>query len=667
LLKNLVYKILFVILFFNCTLYAKKELIESQPEILFQYDKLIKSHEDLALQVEFNKAVLQLEKQNYNDAIEILKRTSAVLPVPSYLNIGIAYYKLDSIDNAIVYLNKIYENEASATDNTYSYMSACFYLYQISKDNKYLDTIVKVAKRFKKLSEHSKRMLADTYIILKEYRKSLKVLDKMDFAMDLKKALIHIKLKNYEKANILLQKAQEETVNPNTLNQILWFRVFLDLKSNNIERLRENLDNITERKSIFKSNQDLPLEIYFNQNKYTPKQYLNFVTKFSPDRKMDFIFYFAPFIFSDSQEVIYDSSKGFIFNSRDNLSNLESMVEYNAKFLKLVKEDPIVRVTQLKKLLTTDNKSYIYYNLALSYAHISDFNNAFKYFQKAYKLNPGNKLYAAMTLITAKRLKIKLKDKDYIDNVIRTKEGMYNYFGKELYKLFLNPEYAFDLKTNNYKNTIFYKALDYLKKLNDGKATVDHPLLSKHFKDPLTYLMRLVYRKKGESSYSYYSRLQDTIPLSINNNFLEGPLIITQYYVDVLKSLGLLKKADLNINGKNTPSYLRTKALRDLHFNKPDESIKTLEYLQKEYGLEDRYTMYMLVAALLDAGRYNDASVQISLIKAILNDKDADFLTAVQLIQDLKFSSAKQFISEPYLDSLIDFKLVGFDEYLESL
>ena len=77
--------------------------------------------------------------------------------------------------------------------------------------------------------------------------------------------------------------------------------------------------------------------------------------------------------------------------------------------------------------------------------------------------------------------------------------------------------------------------------------------------------------------------------------------------------------------------------------------------------------MYLMVAALLEAGRYNDASVQISLIKVILNDHDADFLTAIQLIQELKIPSAKQFLIQPYLDSLIDFKIVGFEEYLESL
>jgi tetratricopeptide (TPR) repeat protein len=665
--KNLVYKIVLVSTLLCSTLYAKKDLIESQPEILFQFDKLKKSQENLSLQVDFNKAVLLLSKNQYKRSIEIFEKTAKILEVPSFLNIGIAYYKLNSIDNAIVYLNKIYENELNANDNTFSYISSCYYLYQISKDNKYLDTIIKVTKKFKNLSEHSKRMLADTYIILKEYNKSLKVLNSMDYALDLKKALLHLKLKNYKEADILLKRAKETTVNPNTLNKVLWFSVFTDLKSNNLEQLKDNLDLINENKQTFKTNIELPLEIYFNKNKYTPKEYLNSVVNFKSQRKVDFIYYFAPFIFSDTQEIIYDSAKGFLFNSEDNINSLNEMVEYNAKFLEIVKDDPILRVVKLKKLLKKDTKSYVYYNLGLSYAQINDFHNAYKYFEKAYKLNPGNKLYASMSLITAKNLKIKVKDKDYIETTIKSKKGLYNYFGKELYKLFINPEYKIEYKALSYENTIFYKAIGFLQKLEEGVSLSSHPLLNEYHKDPLIYLIRLVQREKNENDFAYYSRLQDNIPLNLNNNFLEGPLIVTKYYVDILKGLGLFANADLKMTTKHSPSYLRTKALTDLHFNASDETIKILEYLQIEYNLEDKYSMYLMVAALLESGRYNDASVQISLIKAILNDSGADFLTAVQLIQDLKISSAKRYIVEPYLDSLIDFKLIGFDEYLESL
>ena len=664
---NLVYKIVLISTLLGSTLYAKKDLIESQPEIIFQFDKLKKSQKNLSLQVDFNKAVLLLSKNEYKKSIEIFERTAKILEIPSYLNIGIAYYKLNSIDNAIVYLNKIFENDLNANDHTFSYISSCYYLYQISKDNKYLDTIIKVTKKFKNLSEHSKRMLADTYIILKEYKESLKVLDSMEYALDLKKALLYLKLQDYKQASIFLKKAKENTVNPNILDKVLWFSVYTDLKSNNLEQLKDNLDLVNKHRHTFKANLELPLEIYFNKNKYTPKEYLDSVVNFKAQRKIDFIYYFAPFIFSDTQEIIYDSAKGFLFNSLDNINSLSEMVEYNAKFLEIVKDDPILRVIKLKKLLKKDTKSYVYYNLGLSYAQINDFHNAYKYFEKAYKLNPGNKLYASMTLITAQNLRIKISDKEYIENTIKSNEGLYNYFGKELYKLFISPEYKTSYKILTYENTVFYKALDFLKKVKASSRVDNHSFLEEYHKDPLIYLIRLVQRKKSENDFSYYSRLQDNIPLTLNNNFLEGPLIITKYYVDVLKGLGLFAKADLRMSTKHSPSYLRTKALTDLHFDASNETIKTLEYLQKEYKLEDKYSMYLMVAALLESGRYNDASVQISLIKAILNDSGADFLTAVQLIQELKISSAKQYLLEPYLDSLIDFKLIGFDKYLESL
>ena len=664
---KLLYKILLSTFAFNTILYVKADVLESQPEIIFQFEKLNKTQENLALQVDFNKAVLHLSKNEYNEAIDLFKKTAKILEIPSYLNIGIAYYKLNSVDNAIVYLNKIYEKEENSKIHTFSYMSACFYLYQISKDNKYLDTIVKISKKFTDLSEHSKRMLADTYIILKEYENALSVLETMDYAMDLKKALIYIKLKDYEKANLLLKKAKENNVNPNTIDKILWFQSFTNLKLNNLEQLKESLDEINTRKNTFKANSELPLEIYFNQNKYTSKQYLDSVLKFDESRKIDFIYYFAPFIFSDSQEIIYDSQKGFIYNQKENIVNLEEMVEYNAKILKIVKDDPIIRVVELKKMLTKDTKSYIFYNLALSCAQINDFNNAFKYFEKAYKLNPGNKLYSTMYLITANRLNIKIQDKDYIETTIKNDNGLYNYFGKEIYKLFINSLFTFADKPLNYESTIFYKAIDFLKAMNENKDISNHMLLDEHFKDPLTFLIRLIQRKENENDFSYFARLQDSIPLTLNDSFLEGPLVITRYYIDILKALGILPNADLRISGGNSPSYLRTTALGDLYLGSPDETIKTLEYLQSEYKLEDKYTMYLIVAALLEAGRYNDASLQISLIKAILNDQDADFLTAVQLIQELKISSAKQFLNNPYFDSLIDFKLIGFDEYLESL
>ncbi len=664
---NSFFKILLLFFIIN-TLNAKEDLIESQPQIIFQYDKLKQYQDNFALQVEFNKAVLLLQREEYEKAIELFLNTSEIIETPSFLNIGIAYYKLNSIDKAVIYLNKIFENPANKSDNSYSYMASCYYLYQISKDQMYLDEIIKLAGKFKNLSEHSKKLVVDTLIILKDYERALKMINVMKYPNSLKKALLHIKLREYNKAYIELEKEDSKTVNPITKNRILWFKVFVSLKSNNLVRLSDDLKLLNKSKVNFKTNLDLPLEIYFNKDKFTPKEYLNMVLKFNDDRKINFVYYYAPFIFSDYKEVMYDSSRGFIFNDDENVNLLENMVRYNGRFLEVAKQDPIIRVDKLKKLLKEgNNKSYVYYNLGLSYAQIFDFQNAKKYFESAYKLNPGNKLYAFMRLITYKKLKEDNRDTDLLIETIKLNKGMYNYYAKELYSIFYDKEYENKTEPLNYKNTIFFHALNYLKDLDNDNLTYDNKLFTDYSKDPLTYLLKLSYRFQNESDYSYYSRLQDTVPLKINDNFLEGPLIVTNFYTDLLNALGVFSKADFEISGKTTPTYLKTKAFNDLYSSNPEESIKTLEYLQEEYKLEDKNTMFLLAASFLEAGRYNDASIQISLIKALLKDKDAEFLTGVQLIQEFKIGSALQNLRYPYSNSLIDIRLVGIDEYLESL
>ena len=126
--------LIFILIFFSIKLFAKNDIIESQPEILFKYNKLKKNQENFKLQIEFNKAILLLEKAEYTKAIKVLKETSEILKIPSFLNIGIAYYKLNQIENALLYLNNIFEYKESALSNTYEYISACYYLYQIKKD-----------------------------------------------------------------------------------------------------------------------------------------------------------------------------------------------------------------------------------------------------------------------------------------------------------------------------------------------------------------------------------------------------------------------------------------------------------------------------------------------------------------------------------------------------
>lgn len=642
---------------------------EALPNILFTYDKLKKQHTVTSLQVDFNKGVSLLEKKEYEKAIDIFKQTAQVLRIPSFLNLGIAYYKLNSFNNAKIYLNQIYSVKELMYNDTYSFMSSAYYLYKITNEDQYLVDLIAAAKNNQSLSDNEKRMLADTYVILKEYKNALEILETINKGVDFKKALLYLKLNDFNKSEAFLERAYKDTLEQDKIDTILWFMIYRDLKSNSLSKLQEHLNILDERRLSFKVNQELPITIAFNETKYSSSQYLDFVTNYSVNRQIDMAFYFAPFVFSDNQEIVYDSSKGFIFNSKQSLQSLESMMKYNSEFISIIKEDPIVRVKKLKDLAKHKNaKSYVYYNLGLSLAQIYDFQSAHTNFLKAYKLNPGNKLYAAMTLISAKRIHKEVKDRSYIEKNISTSHGLYNYFGQTLYSLFISDKIRITQEAQGYKDSILYSAVEVLNKVKnkqplDGKEE----LFTTYYKDPLVYLMQKVIKQPKESQFAYIARLQDTLPITLNNNFLDGALIITEFYMDTLKALAFFDKANFNIDNYYSPSYLRTKAVELIHENNSAAAIALLEYLQNRYELKDKYTLYLVVAAYLQLKEYNEASLQISLIKALINDSDANFLNGVQLIQELKINSAKQFFSHPYYDTFIDFDLLGFDNFLESM
>ena len=490
---------------------------------------------------------------------------------------------------------------------------------------------------------------------------------------DLKIALLYIKLRNYSQAKVYLDKAFHKAKADKDKNTVLWFKVFRDLKSNDLANLVEEILSIEERKKIFFINKKLPLELYFNKEKYLAKEYFDKITKFTSDRKYQFMYYFAPFIFEDYDAMHRDVSKSFIIKNQNSIGELNTMVQYNADFLKVIKLDPIQRTQVLKEMLDLkyDTNSYEYYNLGLCYAQIYDYNNAYKYFKKAYSLDHGNKMYSVMTFLTAKKLGLKIDkiQKNFIVKDIMSKKGSYRYLAKYLYKLFedssikLNP----DLLTHKQKKSIFFRALYFLENIDKNGILETEPLLVEFDKDPLVHMLNLVARQKDENDYLYISRIQDKVPKIYNSIFLKGPLVITDFYLDTLRALGLFNRVDFNIDKELSPSYLRLKSIVHLYRDKPKTTIKLIEYIQKKYDLQSVDSYYILIAAYLSSGEKELAYTTLSEIELLYNDKDARFLSGVKLIQDLKLNTVSQYFQYKLDGKLVDFKLKGFDDYLESL
>jgi len=652
---------------------VENKTIESQPQILFEQQTLQDKQERRELLLKFNTAVLYLEQEKYMHAIQLLKQSSKILKVQSYLNIGIAYYKLKSNNNAYLYLKKIYDFKELQYNDKYSYFSAAYYLYKITNNKKYINEITKVSKKAKWLTEHEKLLVVDTLILQKEYKKALDLAETIKNISQLKVAMLCIKLRDYTKADIYLKKALVEAKGDEALNEAMWFKLYRDIKANSIALITEDIIKIEDRKKIFQTNQKLELELFFNKNKLTPKQYFEKISNPSFGTKLDFVYYFAPFIFEDYDEMNVNETNGFIIKNQSSIHELNMMIQYNADFLKIIKEDPIKRVQMLQKLIDTkyDTQAYEYYNLGLSSAQIYDYNNAYKYFKKAYSLDHGNKLYSVMTYLTTKKFNI-TEDKffmDFLTKNIMSKNGTYEYIAQYTYKLFIDSSIELNVTklTAKEKKSIFFRALYFIEHLEKEGIQKNSPLLVEYDKDPLVHLFNLIAREENENDYVYISRIQDDLPKIYNNTFLKGSLIITDYYLDTLKALGLFNTTDFTIENNDNPAYLRTKAIIDLYNGNPNETIRLIEKIQKEYDLESIDSFYILIAALFNSGQRELAYATLTEIELLYKDKDAKFLSGIRMLQDMKLNSAPQYFKDKLEGKLIDIRLNNFDNFLEEL
>jgi hypothetical protein len=656
------------------SLALENKVLESQPEILYKFKKINKQQNKIALKVQFNRAVLYLEQKKYKRAIKIFKRTEKIMKVPSWLNIGIAYYKLNSQNNAYLYLKKIYDVKEAITQAPYSYMSASYYLYKLTNNKKFVEEIIRLTSNKKLVNEHTKRLVVDVYIELKKYKKALKILETMDYPVELKRAMLYIKTKQFSKATIHLEKALSLSINDKIQNKILWIKIFNDLKANNFALFEEDIMKISKRKRFFNTNNTMPIKLFFNKNKFTHKEYFKKIIKFDINRKIDFIFYFAPYIFADNDEVKFETGKAFLLKDKKNIKDLAKMIQYNYNLISIIKKDPIKRVFDLQQIINKryDTYAYEYYNLGLAYAQIDDFNKAHKYFLKAYNFKKANKLYAIMSLISAKRANIDVDEdlnKQLLKNVLSQK-GIFQYYGQFIYKIIYNVEYIpnKDSLLEKYKKSIFFRSLYFLDGVNTRGIRSDEPLLQEFGKNPLVFLLKLIAKRQGETKYLYISRIQDSIPVVYNHMFVKGAMLVTRYYIDILKAVGMFHIANLTIDNDTSATYYRTKALVLLYNKNPKSAIKLIEYLQKEYDLKDRYTYLLLTAALIDNGEFEDAMLVLYEAKSILgNDGDVEFLLGIKFLNEMKINSSIRQFKKKYNDNLIDFKIVGFDKLLSDI
>ena len=188
------------------------------------------------------------------------------------------------------------------------------------------------------------------------------------------------------------------------------------------------LSNFKEASTILKKFEDnniYPIRVYLKPSlfdiKVAQKEFKNFLK--SKENFYDLFFYYAPYkVFNINQTISY-LKKGVagipIGAIEEAKSYLKKSATYSglniqtSKALKLAINGHIYLANkEFKKLIKKRDSSYIlHYNLALTYAQLGDYKNAYKHFLRAYHLNPNDLKSGIYTLMSLGKMK---KENNYL-------------------------------------------------------------------------------------------------------------------------------------------------------------------------------------------------------------------------------------------------------------
>ncbi len=654
-------------------------LLQAEDAILFNYgssidvnlNKIQKTQTKLHLQYIYNQGVKELQNKNYNQAISNFEQTLQTIKVPSLLNLGISYYNLNQTDEAISNFEQILNIKNITKYDHFAYLSANYYLFLTTQNTAYANNALDSFYNRKLSTQLSKLLIIDLHILLKQYAKSILLLEKLDKKNDFKLGILYAKIKQYNKAQKYLTLAYNNALLQDRKNDILWVKIFIDLKSNNLMVLKEDLNSLSKRKKGFKSHIKMPLKIFFNQNIKTKDEYLKDLLKLKISTKIDLIYYFAPYLFFDDENIMYSLAPKLASNQSP--EQYKYMLEYSKKILNILKMDPIKRSIAMQEDIDqkTDTFSYEYYNLALSYAQIKDYKRAYDNFLKAYRLNKGNNLYIAMVLATHKKVDIPLDKEEEIVMIkqLTSKQGDYDYFAKQIFNIINNDYY--DLKdlpiSAMHKNSLFYRALTFLDNYNLKSKKALSVFKIQDGKDAMVSLFMMLENTKHLNRANYIAKVQNALPTKYNEYYLKNAWIVSDFYIKMLRAFSLFEGANLEITDNNNPTYLKIKAYVYLFSNKAKVARVLLTLLQERYNLEDIDTNYYLACSMLDVGDEANAWSVFLDMEYKYKNKDAKFLNGLRLLSDLKIDSAINKFTSKYNGEMVDFSLENYETLLQTL
>ncbi len=376
-------------------------------EALQIYEDL--SHYNKALSY-YNIGVAKLKEKSYEEAIDSFEKAmqSTKLKCASALNMGICYLYLGN-EPRFRYFLTLSDKYLPYMINQplYSYYYALINYYK----NQPIESLTSIKNPTADFYNNQQNIIASKALsTLKNDSLAIYYLIKNSDPQDsLTVGLLQARAGEYSLAANTLQNAVNQGFEPLKSN------IALALVKNRLGLLKDSADILKSTYNAYKEKAEstYPIAVTLKKSLFDPihaqKDFKNRL--FLDDKyRYSLIFYYAPYHAIDSTQTVNFITKGA---KKIEIDSLQPAIGYLTdskaisnvnlaitQALKSVIENKIYEANDIfkKAIKLYPAHATLYYNLALSYAQIFDFQNAYKYFSKSYSLDSHN--YKALAFKT---------------------------------------------------------------------------------------------------------------------------------------------------------------------------------------------------------------------------------------------------------------------------
>ena len=608
-------------------------------EALKLYEEVASYNESLS---NYNIGVAKMKDKKYNEAIKYFKKAiqNRQNRCVSAINSAVCALKLgdEKLFRYYISLADIYlPYEANAPLYTY-YMA----LIKYYKDE-YFESLIPIRHPSSKYYKEQQNYLSakiDTFF--NDYLLAIDHLEKnKELKDDFTLGLLYAKIGEYPIAIKHFIKSYQMNIKP------VKSKMAMVLSYINLGLLGSAANNLKQATKLYKKNvlDIYPLEVKIKPTltnlKLSQKEFEKRVLQ-KKENMYGLLFYFAPYKIFNANQTIEFIRKGGVdlsLNQTKNalllLSQSSNISKVNKMITKGIKKALDYKINEANVIFASlkdkyPNHSVLFYDLALTYAQMGDYTNAYKNFIKSYHLNSKNYLsgiFAIMTkeLIHQDNTKLSEEVLNDLSDDHATKDKKFYYamidFSKNNYISAAN--FAQMDNSNKPVNLIFDAIVAKNSKMRKLFVSKSLTLKTKLPKDMIAELLYDSAKTYGKDIIHFAKEVQKSFLKKDTNlrSLFYGPIVAREVYIDALHIAGMLYyvrdilERQLQDENDDVVGIMQALGYVDIYTGNYEEAYAIYNELIDTYKQKDTNTLFLAAVASIGAKHNANAIALLELAK----------------------------------------------------